>query len=76
MTDLFTVWIIYDHPDEYPYSYVAKRFSGNMKSTYDIYINHDLENLFSIVQTMSDYPLTRRVSCSDCKHSRIIESWI
>ena len=64
-----SIWAVYDHPKDYPYSYIAREFR-NEKPTENIIICQDLEQLRHML--LVDMRLTCLASDDPC----IVETWL
>jgi hypothetical protein len=75
MSELLSIWTIYDHPSDYPSLFVARRFvvdaSGPQATTEHIGW-HDLDELRAMMMGAGLTVLTR----SPGDDPKIIESWL
>ena len=76
MNKHLSIWTVYDHPLDYPSSYVARLFeveSGEVTVTKSIIIHDDLESLRNTLG--SEMGLTR-LARSDKDDPFIVETWL
>lgn len=71
---ILSIWTVYDHPADFPHSYVARRFEineGGAHPTNDI-VQGELEMIRKSFSTCGLVCLTR----DDADEAQIIESWL
>jgi hypothetical protein len=66
-----TIWVVYDHPKDYPTSYVARRFVGE-QPTGAAFVSQDLERLRDIMEGMDLVKLMRMPGDDPV----ILETWL
>lgn len=71
----FTIWVVYDHPRDYPHFYVARRFvvlPGRTEPTSDVMQSGTLDNIRQELHKRGLHAIGRH--CSD--DPKIVETWI
>jgi hypothetical protein len=68
------IWVLYDHPQDYPDSYVARKFWVDVP-TAEIVISDSLQDLRHIVKSVEQRELTL-IERSDCDAPCIVECWL
>jgi hypothetical protein len=74
-TATLSIWSVYDHPDDFPESYIAKRFelhAGEVYSTNDFMIHHDLGLLRHRLERCGLFCIPRY----DDDDPKIVETWV
>ena len=69
------MWIVYDHPTDYPHCYVARRFevgASGATATESMMICPDLDRLRGQLVLMGLTPINR----SDEDDAKIVETWV
>lgn len=69
---MISIWTVYDHPRDYPHSYVARLFHGE-KPTHSVIVSPDLKRLREIL--LVDMGLTC-MSRSSHDDPAILETWL
>lgn len=75
MSDMLSIWTLYDHPRDAPESFVARRFAitgGNSFPTDEIYLSETLEPLRAMMAEKGLVCMPRQEGDDPV----IIESWI
>lgn len=71
MENQISIWTVYDHPTDYPESFVARRFCG-IKATRDRIVVKDLEAIRKTMRALGLRCLARFPE----DDPKIIETWI
>lgn len=71
MTETLSIWVIYDHPTEYPDHFVARRFAYD-QPTPDIKLASDIMALRADMLTQGLVCITR----SPDDDAKIVETWL
>jgi len=64
-----SMWTVYDHPKDFPNSYVARRFEVDARgprSTSDLMVSGDLELLRKTLEKRGLYKITRNPDDDAC----------
>jgi hypothetical protein len=75
MSDALSIWVIYDHPEDFPTSFVARRhiaYGPQAGPTQDLVVSTDVETLREILWLAGLTKLDR--SPDDAPH--IMETWL
>jgi hypothetical protein len=75
MLELLSIWTVYDHPNDYPNCFVARRFEVNASgpvATTDIVCHGDLDTLRRAMVRRGLTALCR----SPGDDPKIVESWL
>ena len=75
MTDELSIWVVYDHPKDYPEHYVARRWvtsAFGAVATDDVLLNSSLERIHEIFDSRG---LVRMHRYPD-DDEKIVETWI
>jgi len=51
LPDVLSIWVVYDHPKDFPHCYVARRWEGE-KPMADKLVSPDLEKLRDVLEGM------------------------
>ena len=56
MSDVLSIWTVYDHPTDWPAHYVARRFDvlvdGRLAVSAQVHVSNDLEQLRAVLERM------------------------
>ena len=69
---MISIWVVYEHPGDYPESYVARLFTGETP-TASIIIADDLETIRTIM--LADFGLACLARHPD-DDPKIVETWL
>ena len=75
MNNGLTIWVIYDHPKDYPESFVARKFvyiDNELKPTSKTLKDVDIDNIRKKLRGKSFTPLPRLKN----DDQKIVETWI
>ena len=75
MNDGLTVWVIYDHPKDYPEYFLARKFvyiNNGLKPTFDILKNVEIDNIRNSLRDKCFTLLPRHQDDDE----KIVETWI
>lgn len=76
----FSMWVIYDHPTDYPNSFVSRRWvaediaSGKLSATDDVLVSHSLDNIRHKVRTLGR--MNVKIAKRNDDDPKIVEIWI
>ncbi len=71
MTSRLTVWVVYDHPKDFPDTFVARRFDGE-DATAELIVCTDLETIRQELQAKGLVRFAR----DEQDDPKILESWL
>ena len=75
MPDKLAMWTVYDHPNDYPHCYVARRYeidSKGARPTVDIMISPNIDALRTALSARGLIPIARNPE----DDPKIVETWL
>lgn len=75
MTEGLDIWTVYDHPSDYPNSFVARKHTMTQGATSDLIIASTLEEVREMIQAVCPYVLSL-IPRAEADDPVIVECWL